>query len=63
MMDLPSGVTVRTYKRDVEMPSVPAGEPANAGLVGAEGALWVVQSGSPLNPQALLDGVRAGKGR
>jgi hypothetical protein len=63
LMDLPAGVTLRSYKRDFEMSSVPPGEPANAGLMGAEGALWVVQSESPLKPQALLDAVRAGKSR
>jgi hypothetical protein len=56
-------VKVDTYKRDVEMPSVPPGEPANAGLVGGEGAVWVLQSESALDAGALLKGLRAGKSR
>jgi hypothetical protein len=63
LLDLPAGVKVDTYKRDVEMPSVPPGEPANAGLVGGEGAVWVIQSESPLDARALLKGLRGGKSR
>jgi hypothetical protein len=63
MMDVPAGAKVRTYKRDVEMPPVPPGEPANAGLSGAESAVWVLESGQPLDAKALLNGLRAGKGR
>jgi len=63
LLDLPAGVKVTTYKRDVEMPSVPRGEPANAGLVGGEGAVWMIQSESPLDAGALLKGVRGGKSR
>ena len=63
LLDLPTGVKVTTYKRDVVMPSVPPGEPANAGLVGGEGAVWVIQSESPLDAGALLKGVRGGKSR
>jgi hypothetical protein len=54
---------VSTYNRDVEMPTVPPGEPANAGLVGGEGVVWVIQSDAPLDAPALLNGVRAGKSR
>jgi len=63
LLDLPTGVKVTTYKRDVVMPSVPPGEPANAGLVGGEGAVWVIQSESPLDARALLKGLRGGKSR
>lgn len=63
LLDLPAGVKVDTYKRNVEMPSVPPGEPANAGLVGGEGAVWVIQSESTIDARALLKGVRGGKSR
>ncbi len=63
LLDLPAGVNVTTYKRDVEMPSVPPGEPANAGLIGGENAIWLLQSDSPLDARALLKGLRGGKSR
>jgi hypothetical protein len=63
LLDLPPAVQVRTFKRDVEMPAVPAGEPANAGLIGGESAIWVLESKSPLDASALLAGLRAGKSR
>lgn len=63
LLDLPTGTRVRTYKRDVELPSVPPAEPANACLMGAEGTGWVLQSESPLNAKALLNGLKAGKSR
>jgi hypothetical protein len=63
LLDLPSGVKVRTYKRDVEMPPAPPGEPANTGLSGAESAVWILESEKPLDVQVLLGGLRAGKGR
>ncbi len=63
LLDVPPGVAVRAFKRDVEMPPVPPGEPANAGLLGGESAVWVLESGAPLEPKTLLDGIRAGKGR
>jgi hypothetical protein len=62
LLDLPAGVKVDTYKRDVLMPSVPPGEPANAGLVGGEAVVWVIQSENALDAQVLLK-VRAGKSR
>jgi len=63
LLDLPQGVKVSTYKRDLEMPLVPPGEPANAGLVGAESALWVLRSELKLDAGQLLTGLRAGKSR
>ena len=63
LLDLPAGVKVSTYKRDVEMPTVPPGEPANAGLVGGEGVVWVIQSDAPLDARVLLKGLRGGKSR
>ncbi len=63
MLDLPSNVTVSTYKRDVKLPGVPPGEPANAGLVGGESALWVLDAKSPLDPAQLLSGLKPGKSR
>jgi hypothetical protein len=63
LLDLPAGVNVTTYKRDVEMPSVPPGEPANAGLVGGEAVVWVIQSDTPLDAQSLLKKLRPGKSR
>ena len=63
MLNLPPGVTVRTYKRDVEMPPVPRGEPANTGLQGAEGAVWVLTSNTALDVRTLIAGLRAGKSR
>jgi hypothetical protein len=62
-LDLPAGVTVHTYKRDVEMPPVPPGEPANTGLIGGESALWIIESDRQLNPEILLSGLRADDGR
>jgi hypothetical protein len=63
MLDLPPGVKVRTAKRDVEMPPVPPGEPASVGLLGGESALWEIESDTSLDLHALLDKLRAGKGR
>jgi hypothetical protein len=63
LLDLPEGVRVRTWKRDVEMASVPPGEPANVGLQGSESALWVIESRTPLDAAKLLAGLRAGKTR
>ncbi|MGD0775103.1 MAG: hypothetical protein ABSC05_19995, partial [Candidatus Solibacter sp.] len=63
LMDLPPGITVTAYKRNVELPPVPPGEPANAGLMGGEGTVWVAQSKSPIDAQRLLAAVRAGRSR
>jgi hypothetical protein len=63
MLVLPKGVKVTTYKHNAEMPPVPSVEPANAGLVGGEGAVWVIESDSTLDAQALLSSVSAGKSR
>lgn len=62
LMPVPAGATVRTYKRNVEMPRVPPGEKANAGLLGGEAALWEVESPNPLTTEALLAAVSSGKG-
>lgn len=58
LLDVPSGAQVGTYKRNIDMPGVPPGEPANAGLNAAESALWVLQSDRPLDATALLAGLR-----
>ena len=50
-----------TYKRDLEMPSVPLGQPANAGLAGWESAIWVIQAEVKMDAAQLLAGLRAGK--
>jgi len=63
LLRLPAGAKVRTYKRDVEMPLVPPGEPANTGLLGGESAVWVLDSEAPLDPNVLDDGLASGKGR
>ena len=62
-MDVPRGAEVRTYKRNVEMPGVPAGEPANLGLMGGEAGLWILESDVELDGAVLLAGVKAGKTR
>jgi hypothetical protein len=63
LMAIPAGATVRTYMRNVEMPRVPPGEKANAGLLGGQAAVWVLESPTPLTPEALLAAVSSGKGR
>jgi hypothetical protein len=63
MLDLPRGVEVRTYKRNVELPRVPPNEPANLGLQGGESGLWILQSSARLDAAALLSGLKAGKTR
>lgn len=63
LLDLPPGVAVRTYKRGCELPPVPPGEPANAGLGGGEAVVWVLESQSPLVAADLLAGLRQGKTR
>jgi len=45
------------------MPRVPAGEPANLGLMGGEAGLWILESASALDGAALLAGVKAAKTR
>lgn len=63
LMTIPAGATVRTFMREVEMPRVPPGEPANTGLLGGQAAVWVVESPNPLTAEGLLAGVTSGKGR
>jgi hypothetical protein len=63
LLDVPADATITTYKHGVEMPGVPPGEPANLGLLGVEGGVWVVESKSPIDPKTLVDGLRTGKGR
>ncbi len=63
LLEVPAGATVRTFMRQVEMPHVPPGEKANAGLLGGQAAVWAVESPTPLNAEALLAAVSSGKGR
>ncbi len=63
LLAIPAGATVRTYMRQVEMPRVPLGESATAGLLGGQEALWVVESPNPLTAEALLAAVSSGVGR
>jgi hypothetical protein len=63
LMTVPAGATVRTYKRNVELPAVPPGEPANACLLGGEAEVWVVEAPGGLTPESLLGAITAGKGR
>jgi hypothetical protein len=58
LMDVPAGVDVTTYKRNVYLPPVPPGQPAHAGLAGGEAAIWVVESAQPINAEALMTGIR-----
>jgi hypothetical protein len=63
LWDLPAGVTARAYKwKHIEMPPVPSGEPANTGLLGGDGTVWVIESMQQVPAQAILDSLRAGKG-
>jgi hypothetical protein len=57
---VPSGIAVRTYKRDVTMPPIPPGQPAHAGLIGGESLIWVLESAKPFDADALLAAVTAG---
>ena len=63
MLDVPPGAKVVTFKHEVEMPGVPPGEPANLGLLGSESGLWLIDAPQPIDPQALLERLRTGKGR
>jgi len=63
LFDLPGGVTARAYKRDLVMPAIPPAEPASAGLVGGESAIWALSSESRIDPDPILASLRAGKGR
>jgi hypothetical protein len=63
LMAVPAGATVRTYKRNVELPPVPPGKPAAAGLLGGEAAVWVVEAPTALTAGELLAAVSSGQGR
>jgi hypothetical protein len=63
LLPVPAGASVKLFRKSVEMPPVPAGAVASAGLQGAENGVWVIESPTPLNSQAILAGLRAGKGR
>ncbi len=63
LLDLPPGVSARVFKRNVELPPLPPGEPAHAGLLAGEGAVWVLESAQLMDAEVLLTGLRSGKGR
>jgi hypothetical protein len=63
LLDVPRGATVVTFKHGVEMPGVPPGEPANLGLLGSESGVWLIESKESLDPAALAQRLRTGKGR
>jgi hypothetical protein len=58
LMDVPAGIDVQTYKRNVYLPPVPPGQPAHAGLEGGEAAIWVLESLQPINVETLMAGIR-----
>jgi len=62
-LKVPPGATVKLFKRDVAMPPVPPKSEAYCSLHGGESAVWVIDSPDPLDPAALLDGLRSGWGR
>jgi hypothetical protein len=63
LLDVPGGATVATFKHGVEMPGVPPGEPANLGLLGSESGVWLIESKELIDPKALVERLRTGKGR
>jgi len=63
LMDVPKGATVTTFKNGIEMPGVPPGEPANLGLLGSESGVWLIDSQELIDPKALVERLRTGKGR
>jgi len=63
LLDVRSGAKVTTFKHGVEMPGMPPGEPANLGLLGAESGAWVIESSERIDPRALVERLRTGKGR
>lgn len=63
-LDLPPGVRVTLFKREISLtPAPPPGGPAYASLGGAESAVWLLEADAPLDPDALLDGLQSGWGR
>jgi hypothetical protein len=58
LMDVPQRVDLRTYKRMVRLPPVPPGQPAHAGLMGGEAAIFVLESSAAIDPNGLLERVR-----
>lgn len=62
-LELPEGVECRTYKRDVEMPPVPPGQPAYLGLPSVENGLWVLESETEMSPETLLNNLERKDGR
>ena len=63
LLDIPPGAHIRLFRRSVEMPPVPEGEVALAYLSGAENGVWIVESPTRLDPEAILAALRVGKGR
>jgi hypothetical protein len=61
LLNIPSGITVRTYKRNVIMPPIAVGQPGHAGLAGGEAEIWVINSDQPINPTSLFAGLREGR--
>ena len=62
-LEVPTGATVRLFKRNVEMPKVPPNSKAYCSLLAGESAVWIIESPKPLEPKSILAGLTSGYGR